>query len=329
MISKGITLRGLELFALAARSGSVAQTARAAGLSLAAVSQQLKNLEDAVGQPLLDHARRPMQLTAAGRQFLARIDPALAQIRQAETEAGALDLSRITELRLGIIDDFDTDLTPQFVSSLSRRLLGCGFRLSTGLSHDLASMLRDGRLDIGILTSPDGGLPDLVEHPILSDPLLLAVPVRFEIDPRDPFTSLAALPLLRYDRQQMLGQAAETALARRGLTPANRFELSSNAALLAMVAAGAGWAVTTALSALRARQQGWGLRLVPLPPPAEARRISLFCADRRLTREAGELAATFRRLLQIGVLEPARSEDPWLSDVLAVEQDPASVRTVS
>jgi len=329
VISKGITLRGLELFALAARSGSVAQTARTAGLSLAAVSQQLKNLEEAIGQPLLDHARRPMQLTSAGRQFLARIDPALAQIRQAETEAGTIDLSRITELRLGIIDDFDTDLTPEFVSGLARRLQGCGFRLSTGLSHDLAAMLGDGRLDVGILSSPDGGLPDLVEYPILSDPLLLAVPVGLEIDVRDPFTALGALPLLRYDRQQMLGRTVEAALARRGLALANRFELSSNAALLALVAAGAGWAITTALSALRARQQGWGLRLLPLPPPAEARRISLFCADRRLTREAGELATTFRRLLQIGVLEPARSEVPWLSDALIVEQEPSPAEASS
>jgi DNA-binding transcriptional LysR family regulator len=321
MISKGITLRGLELFAIAARSGSVAQTARAAGLSLAAVSQHLKNLEDAVGQPLLDHTRRPMQLTAAGRQFLTRIDPALAQIRQAETEAGTIDLSRITELRLGIIDDFDADLTPQFVAGLSRRLQGCGFRLATGLSHDLATMLGDGRLDIGILTSPEGGLPDLVEHPILRDPFVLALPEGLDIDGPDPFAALGALPLLRYDRAQMLGRTIEAILARRGLAPTRRFELSSNAALLAMVAAGAGWAVTTALSALRARQQGWGPRLVPLPPPAEARCISLFCADRRLMREAGDLAATFRRLLQIGVLGPARSEVPWLSDSLHLVQD--------
>jgi DNA-binding transcriptional LysR family regulator len=329
MISKGITLRGLELFSLAARSGSVAQTARAAGLSLAAVSQQLKNLEDAVGQPLLDHARRPMRLTPAGRQFLSRIDPALAQIRQAETEAGTIDLSRITELRLGIIDDFDADLTPEFVSGLARRLQGCGFRLSTGLSHDLAAMLSDGRLDIGILTSPEGGLPDLIEHPILSDPLLLAIPEGLEIDVRDPFGALAALPFLRYDRAQMLGSRVEAVLAGRSLAPSNRFELSSNAALLAMVAAGAGWAITTALSALRARQQGWGLRLVPLPPPAEARRISLFCADRRLTREARDLAATFRRLLQIGVIEPAQSDVPWLSGSLHVERDPPSDPTIS
>ncbi len=323
MISKGITLRGLELFALAARSGSVAQTARMSGLSLAAVSQNLRNLEDAVGQPLLDHARRPMQLTATGRQFLARIDPALTQIRQAESEAGTIDLSRITELRLGIIDDFDADLTPDFVSGLARQLQGCGFRLSTGLSHDIARQLQAGHLDIGILTSPDDGLEGLAELPILRDPLILAVPAGHPVDPDDPFGSLGGLPFLRYDRTQMLGQQIEAVLQERGLVLPNRFELSSNPALHALVAAGTGWTITTALSALRARRQAERVALMALPGAPVGRRISLFCADRRLAREAGDLAATVRRLFRLALLEPARTAIPWIGTQLDVLDRPA------
>ena len=321
MISKGITLRGLELFALAARSGSVARTSRLSGLSLAAVSQQLKNLEQAIGHPLLDHARRPMQLTAAGRRFLARIEPALTQIRQAESEAGTIDLSRLSELRLGIIDDFDADLTPDFVSGLARQLQGCGFRLSTGLSHDIARMLGEGSLDIGILTSPEGGLDGVVELPILRDPLILAVPAGLAVDPDDPFGSLHGLPFLRYDRTQMLGQQIETLLQDRGLGLANRFELASNPALHALVAAGTGWMVTTALSALRARRQADRVALIALPGEPAARTISLFCADPRLKREASDLAETVRRLFRLSVLEPARTAIPWIGTRLDVLTD--------
>lgn len=324
MISKGITLRGLELFALAARSGSVARTSRLSGLSLAAVSQQLRNLEDTIGQPLLDHARRPMQLTAAGRQFLARIDPALTQIRQAESEAGTIDLSRLSELRLGIIDDFDADLTPDFVSGLARQLQGCGFRLSTGLSHDIARMLGEGSLDIGILTSPQGGLDGLAELPILRDPLILAVPAGLAVDPDNPFRSLSEVPFLRYDRAQMLGQQIEALLQDSGLSLPNRFELSSNPALHALVASGTGWMVTTALSALRARRQSERVALLALPGEPVARTISLFCTDRRLTREASDLAETVRRLFRLSFLEPARVAIPWIGthlDVLSDQQE--------
>ena len=324
MISKGITLRGLELFALAARSGSVAQTSRLSGLSLAAVSQQLKNLEEVIGQPLLDHARRPMQLTAAGRQFLERIDPALTQIRQAESEAGTIDLSRIAELRLGIIDDFDADLTPELVSGLARQLQGCGFRLSTGLSHDIARMLAAGKLDVGIMTSPEGGLEGMAELPILRDPLILAVPAGLSVDPDDPFKSLRDLPFLRYDRAQMLGQQIEALLQDRGLSLPNRFELSSNPALHALVAAGTGWTVTTALSALRARRQADRVTLLPVPGAAAARTISLFCGDRRLAREAGDVAETVRRLFRLSFLEPARHAIPWIGTHLAALDQSAS-----
>jgi DNA-binding transcriptional LysR family regulator len=326
MIARGITLRGLELFALAAASGSVAQTARASGLGLATVSQQLRNLDEALGQPLLDHSRRPMRLTPAGRQFLSRIEPALAQIRQAEAEVARIDLSRIAELRLGIIDDFDADLTPEFVSGMARQLQSCGFRLSTGLSHEIAAMLGDGRLDIGILSSPDGGLPGLAEHPILRDPLIAALPAGIDVPPGVlPGASGSAgdgLPFLRYDRQQMLGRLIEAVIDARGLVLPNRFELSSNPALLALVAAGTGWTITTALSALRARRQGWNLDLRPLPAPTVSRTVSLFCADVRMAQEARDLAATFRRLAQVGLTEPARAEVPWLGDALCVLDAP-------
>ena len=60
MLMKGVTLRGLEVFEALAKSGSVAQAADITGLSQPAVSQQLRNLEKALGSDLVDHGRRPM-----------------------------------------------------------------------------------------------------------------------------------------------------------------------------------------------------------------------------------------------------------------------------
>jgi DNA-binding transcriptional LysR family regulator len=264
-----------------------------------------------------------MRLTPAGRQFLSRIEPALAQIRQAEAEVARIDLSRIAELRLGIIDDFDADLTPEFVSGMARQLQGCGFRLATGLSHEIAAMLAEGQLDIGILSSPEGGLPGLAEHPILHDPLILALPAGTALRSDGMPDPAAGLPFLRYDRRQVLGRLIEGVIEARRLVLPNRFELSSNPALLALVAAGTGWTITTALSAVRARRQGWNLDLRPLPAPAVSRTVSLFCADGRMAREAEEIAGTFRRLVHVGMVAPSRTEIDWLGDALRVPDSPA------
>ena len=69
---KGVTLRGLEVFEALAATGSVARASETTGLSQPAVSQQMRNLEAALGVDLVDHGKRPMQLTPAGRSFLAR-----------------------------------------------------------------------------------------------------------------------------------------------------------------------------------------------------------------------------------------------------------------
>ena len=61
------------------RAGSLTEAARDLHLSQPAVSQQMKNLEAALGTALVDHARRPMQLTPAGRSFLARTETVLVE----------------------------------------------------------------------------------------------------------------------------------------------------------------------------------------------------------------------------------------------------------
>ena len=86
MLSKGVTLRGLEVFEALAATGSVAQAASVTGLSQPAVSQQLRNLETALATDLIDHGKRPMRLTPAGHSFLARAEATLSQLRLAQSE---------------------------------------------------------------------------------------------------------------------------------------------------------------------------------------------------------------------------------------------------
>ena len=87
MLSKGVTLRGLEVFEALAATGSVAGAAGLTGLSQPAVSQQLKNLEAALGTPLIDHAKRPMRLTPAGESFRHRAEAAFKSCAKALKEA--------------------------------------------------------------------------------------------------------------------------------------------------------------------------------------------------------------------------------------------------
>ena len=124
MLIKGVTLRGLEVFEALANSGSVAHAAEVTGLSQPAVSQQLRNLEAALGIDLVDHGRRPMRVTPAGRSFLARTEAVLAELRLAQSELTVMDLSYLSTLSIGLIDDFDNDLTPRLATALADSMTG-------------------------------------------------------------------------------------------------------------------------------------------------------------------------------------------------------------
>ncbi|MGA0924958.1 MAG: helix-turn-helix domain-containing protein, partial [Lutimaribacter sp.] len=58
-----ITLWGVEVFVATAEEGSISAAARRLGASPSAVSQQLTNLEGAIGTTLLQRNTRPVVLT--------------------------------------------------------------------------------------------------------------------------------------------------------------------------------------------------------------------------------------------------------------------------
>ena len=62
-------LRAMVVFASVARCGSFAAASRELGLTRAAVSHQIRNLEARLGIPLAHRSTRSLSLTPAGEAF--------------------------------------------------------------------------------------------------------------------------------------------------------------------------------------------------------------------------------------------------------------------
>ncbi|MGX9353286.1 LysR family transcriptional regulator [Shimia sp. W99] len=318
MLKKGITLRGLEVFEALAASGSVAQAAETTGLSQPAVSQQIRNLEKAVGTALLDHGKRPMQLTTAGRAYLARTSAVLAQLRLAQSELSVMDLTHLTKLNMGIIDDFDNDLTPRLVTTLAESLSQCQFSLVTAPSHEITRALLDNSLHLGIAASAGEVHADITEYPLARDPFILVVPADAAAAAQDVQAVLDELPLLRYDHQQLISRQIEAHLRRLDLQFPNRFEIGSNPTLLAMVSRGIGWAITTPLSYLRASRFHERVSVHPLPFEPFSRRISLYARRDWAETVPRDVAQTMRSLIRQELITPAVERFPWLDGTFRV-----------
>ncbi len=318
MLMKGVTLRGLEVFEALAKTGSVAQASDLTGLSQPAVSQQLRNLERALGTDLVDHGKRPMVVTPAGRSFLARTEAVLSELRLAQSELTVMDLTHLSTLSIGLIDDFDNDLTPRLVTILADSLTKCRFKLITAPSHEISEAMQQQRLHIAVAATTGEMLDGVVEYPLVRDPFLLVAPKGHASDGADIMQALQGLPLLRYAREQLISRQIEAHLARQKLVFEERFEIGSHLALIAMVARRVGWTVTTPLGYMRAARFHDQIDAFPLPFSSFSRTISLFAGADWADRVPRDVAQTMRRLVQSQMIDPAVAKLPWLNTQLRV-----------
>lgn len=321
-----LSLRGLEIFQLIAKSGSARTVSKETGLSISTISHHLRSVEDSLGIDLVDHSRRPMVLTPAGTIFARYVDDGLRMIRRGETELLSGDLAQVRELRLGIVDDFDSEVAPELAQFLSQAMPRCTFQHLTRPSHDIIRLLHEKKLDIGVATRPISDATGLVEYPLLRDPFVIALPASASGAPEDFLAGRSSLPFLRYSKNLIIGNLIELHMRRTRVSLNNRFELESNHSLLGMVAEGTGWAITTPASYNRAKRFQDRIALHAFQAKGFSRILSLFCNDYYPQATSELVADTMRRLLSRHFVEPILQNHPWLSPDFRVLEGPGADR---
>lgn len=307
-----LSLKWLEVFQRTATLGSVRAVAKETGLSISTVSHHLRSLETKLGVNLLDHKRRPMVLTPAGREFLKYIEQALMLIRKGQAEVMTGNVYEARMLRLGLIEDFDNEIGPDLAVRLAKTMPQCNFTHRTRSSHEILDFLRRRAIDIGIANVPIDGAPDLQETPFLRDPFVLALPVNCQQTPAELLEGLGRLPFLRYDAGQIISHQIETQLRRLKINLPRRFEIESNQTLMAMIAEGGGWAITTPMCYMRASRFHAKVKLFPFPEKAFARSISIFATPECAVKSQQLVQDIVTLLIEKRALQPAFAIMPWL-----------------
>ena len=157
-----ISLWGIEVFIATAEERSITAAARRLGASPSSVSQQLSNLEAAMGAILLNRRERPVTLTPAGYSFRKRAQNILNEAELAKSEMARMDHHELTQLRIGVIEDFDAGVTPMLLSQLAVEMSSTQFLLETGASHRLYDQLDARALDV--IVASDLGCTDGVRQ---------------------------------------------------------------------------------------------------------------------------------------------------------------------
>ena len=314
-----LSIRALEVFEVTARTGSLQATADEVGLSISSVSHHLARTEAALGLVLIDRTRRPMVLTAAGTNFLRRIEEGLRHLRMAGHESAIGGLAQTRALSLGIVDDFESRVAPALAVTLAQTMPRMRLTLKIEPSHRAVRLVRERRLDIAVATDPADGAEGLRDRVLLRDPFVLAVPRGAEHPGERYLEGRSGMPFLRFNPQHLIGRQIEAHLRRNDVTLENRHEIDSAQSIMALVASGNGWAITSVGAFLRAHRFQDEVALRPLPIAGFARYVSLFTQPDFSSDVAEAVAAITRRLIERETVAPAIERFPWLADALSVQ----------
>lgn len=108
----------LKTFLKVAETGSFTQTAQSMGRTQAAVSLQIKRLEEIIGKSLLERTHKKVFLTAAGETMVAYARRMLTISQELKNRFEESNLEG--EVRLGTPEDFATAYLPQVLAGFAR-----------------------------------------------------------------------------------------------------------------------------------------------------------------------------------------------------------------
>ncbi|MEZ0602455.1 LysR substrate-binding domain-containing protein [Paraburkholderia sp. IW21] len=196
----------LRAFVTVAETGAVGVAAVRLARTQAAVSMQLRRLEEDLGQRLLDRSPRGVQLTEAGHLLLPYAYTILGASADARRALSAGQVSGT--VRLGMLEDIAVGRLPRALRRFSSAYPQVALEIVVDTSPALSNRLADGGLDVVV------GDPALVD----SVPLLTWTQPLFWVGARGfSRDSEAALPVVAFGGACLWQQQVLTALRRAGI----------------------------------------------------------------------------------------------------------------
>jgi molybdate transport repressor ModE-like protein len=185
----------LSLFRHVVEAGSITQGAARANLALAAASTRIRNMEDAIGAPLLIRNRQGVTLTQAGRTLLQHARTILAQAEKLREDLGAYSGGFFSQVRILSNTNALTEFLPDVLSSFLTAHPHVSIDLEERLSDEIVGLIGEGVGDIGIVA----GTVDtsrLETFPFRSDRFVLVTSREHPLARRD---TIAFAEVLEYD----------------------------------------------------------------------------------------------------------------------------------
>jgi LysR family hydrogen peroxide-inducible transcriptional activator len=261
-------MQQLRYVVAVARTANFSRAAELCHVSQPSLSQQIKKLEDELGERLFDRMKRQAKLTSHGETFLRRAIRILEEVDAVKREATeAQDLLRGT-LTIGVLPTIAPYLLPEVMAEFTENFPGVEIVVQEDTTARLLKLALDYEIDFALASQPMQN-QRLEVKGLFSEELLLALP------PGHPLTRQRTVAAADLEGEQFivmkeghcLGDQVLGFCDRRDVKPKISFRSSQLETVQAFVASGLGISLIPAMAARLKRKNLPEYRSLQSPRP--------------------------------------------------------------
>jgi len=251
-------LRHLRYFVTVAEELHFGRAAARLYIVQPSLSQQIQQLEEELGFPLLRRTKRSVELTDAGKVFLTEARRVLAQVQEAKRAAQRAYRGEMGRLVVGYISSSTYDLLPMMLSAYRERFPDVDVALRELTSQEQLRALEEESIQVGLLRLP-------INNPLIRVEVVRREPIVCVLPEGHPLATYEQIAVSLLENEPFVLQAAQRGggyyrqlmniCLSAGFTPTVIQEVTEMHTIVSLVAAGMGVSLVP-ISVKNIRSQG-------------------------------------------------------------------------
>lgn len=170
-------LRHLRYFVAVAEEEHITRAAVKLGMQQPPLTHQIQLLEKELGVQLFYRQSRRIQLSPAGKLFLADARAILNNVEQSVLRVQRFEMGEEGSIRLGFTSSaYMHKITPNLVRTFREKFPLIAIEINEGSSHDLITAIEQEVIDIAFSRSSVSNYLGIHSVPLLNEDLILALP---------------------------------------------------------------------------------------------------------------------------------------------------------
>lgn len=284
----------------AARTGNFSRAAEQCHVSQPSLSQQIKKLEEELGERLFDRMKRSVKLTSHGELFLPRAMRILEEAEAAKREASEARALARGLITIGVLPTIAPYLLPQVLPGFSTAFPGIEIVIQEDTTAQLLALLAAREIDLAIASEP-------IRDERVQTETLFSEELFVVLSTKHPLVKKKTLRTPDLDSERFivmkeghcLGDQVLDFCTRRNFHPRVLCRSAQVETISALVRAGMGISLIPAMARHATQQPQLSYRSLS-PPKPHRKVVALWLRDHPLTRAPGAFLHHLRKTVGRG-----------------------------